>query len=75
MPQTEVKGASGGVCSSIILADLDQIVVGVGADVQVQMSEDAYFGSNQTAIRCVARFDIQALAPTAVVVTVGAKLS
>lgn len=75
IPQNEVVGASGAVCSSIILADLDQVAVGVGQDVSIQLSEDFAFNTDQTAVRCTARLDIAALNPAAVVITPGAKVS
>lgn len=75
IPQTEVVGASGAVCSSIILADLDQVAVGVGEDVSVQLSEDFAFNTDQVAVRCTARVDICALNPAAVVITPGAKVA
>lgn len=75
LPQTETKGTATSVCSSIILADMSRIVIGVGQDVRVQQSDDFYFDKDATALRVTARFDIQALNENAIVVTKGAKLS
>jgi HK97 family phage major capsid protein len=56
---TETVAGSGAVCSYIILADMDQVVVGRRAEIDLQYSTDVAFASDQTALRATARFDIQ----------------
>lgn len=75
LPQTEVKGTSGSTTSTIVLADMDRVLVGVGQDVTVVQSQDFAFDRDQTAIRVTARFDIQVLDEEAVIVAKGAKLA
>jgi len=56
---TESEGGSGAVCSSLILADMDQIVVGMRQEVDLQYSSDFAFNLDSVAIRATARMDIQ----------------
>ena len=55
----ETVGGSGAVCSYAILADMDQVVVGRRQEITLAYSTDVAFGSDSTAIRATARFDIQ----------------
>jgi HK97 family phage major capsid protein len=58
-------------CSSIILFDPSQVVVAVSREVELVMSTDAYFATDQVGLRVTGRFDIGAPQPTAIVKTVG----
>lgn len=58
-------------CSTILLCDMSQIVVGVSRAIEVVMSEHYAFANDQIAIRVTARYDIGAPQPTAIVKTVG----
>lgn len=44
-----------------LLADMSQVIVGIGADVRLEMSTHAAFASNQTAVRLTTRADLQPL--------------
>lgn len=55
----ETEGGSGAVCSSIILADMDQIVVGFRQEIDLKYSTDFAFNLDSTALRATARCDIQ----------------
>lgn len=72
LPVTETKGTSTD-CSTILLADMSQVVVAQRKAVEVQYSMDYAFNADQTAIRVLCRFDIGAPNATAVVVTTGAR--
>jgi HK97 family phage major capsid protein len=58
-------------CSTILLADMSQVVVGVSRQVELQMSTDYAFGNDQVALRVTGRYDIGLPQPAAVVKTVG----
>lgn len=66
----ETKGTSSD-CSSIILADMSQVVVAVAREVELSISEDFKFDTDQVALRVTARYDIGVPHPTAVTVTDG----
>lgn len=68
----ETKGTSLD-CSSIILADLSQVVVAVARNVELMVSEDYAFNADQIAVRVTARYDIGVPQPTAVVLTTGVR--
>lgn len=57
--------------SSLLLVDFSQIVVAVSRQVELMMSTDVAFQSDQVALRVTGRFDIGAPQPTAIVKTVG----
>jgi HK97 family phage major capsid protein len=44
-----------------LMADMSQVIVGIGADVRLEMSTHAAFASNQTAVRLTTRADLQPL--------------
>ena len=67
----EEVGASGAVCSYIILADMNQVVVGRRTQIDLAYSSDVSFDTDSTAVRATARFDIQPTYPTAVEVLDG----
>lgn len=69
---TETVGTSTD-CSTILLADMGQIVIGVAREVEVVVSEGAYFATDQIGIRATARYDIAAPKPTAITKTVGVR--
>ncbi|MGW0626961.1 phage major capsid protein [Streptomyces sp. NPDC002758] len=60
-------------CSSIILADMSQIVVAQSRDVELVYSADYAFNTDQIAARVTARFDIGVPQPKAVVLTTGVR--
>jgi HK97 family phage major capsid protein len=68
----ETKGSSSD-CSSIILADMSEVVVGVSREVELMISEDFKFDTDQVAVRVTARYDIGVPSPTAVTVTSGVR--
>lgn len=68
----ETKGSSSD-CSSIILADMSQVVVGVARNVELAYSEDFKFDSDQVAVRVTARYDIGVPQPTAITITDGVR--
>lgn len=57
MPSAQTVGTSSD-CSTVILADMSQIVVGMRQDLQLEMSRDFAFNADQTAIRLTARTDV-----------------
>jgi HK97 family phage major capsid protein len=67
---TETVGTSTD-CSVLLLCDMSQILVGVAREVELVVSEDFKFDTDQIAIRATARYDIAAPQPTAIVKTVG----
>lgn len=60
-------------CSSIILADMSQVVVAISRDVELMVSLDYAFAADQVALRVTARMDIGLPQPAAVVVTTGVR--
>lgn len=60
-------------CSSIILADMSQVVVATSRAVELMMSVDFAFDKDQVAIRVTSRYDIGLPQPTAVTVTTGVR--
>ena len=74
LPSTETKGTSSAT-STIILADMSNVVVGIGKGVEIQQSRDRYFETDQTGVRLVTRLDINDVHPETIVVTKGAKVS
>jgi HK97 family phage major capsid protein len=60
-------------CSSLILADMSQVVVGVSRDVELMVSTEFAFDKDQVALRVTARYDIGLPNPAAVVVTAGVR--
>ena len=68
----ETKGSSSD-CSSILLADMSQVVVGVSRQVELSVSEDFKFDTDQVALRVTARYDIGVPHPTAVTLTDGVR--
>lgn len=72
IPVTQTAGSSTD-CSSIILADMSQVVVAVARDIELMVSLDYAFAADQVAIRVTARYDIGLPQPTGVVVTTGVR--
>lgn len=69
---TETSGTSTD-CSTLILADMSQIVVGVARAVELMISEHYAFNADQVAVRATCRYDIGVPQPTAVVLTSGVR--
>ena len=69
---TETVGGNSD-CSSILLVDMSRIVVGVARNIEVKISEDYAFNTDQVAVRATARYDIAATHSTAIVRTVGVR--
>lgn len=69
---TETKGTSSD-CSSIILADMSQVLVACSREVELQMSEDFRFNTDEIALRVTCRYDIGATQPAAITVTTGVR--
>lgn len=69
---TETQGTSTD-CSSIILADMSQVVVAVARTIELVMSEHFKFDADQVAVRVTCRYDIGVPQPTAVVITTGVR--
>jgi HK97 family phage major capsid protein len=61
--------------STIVLLDRSQVVVGRRKQVEIAYSEHFAFDADQTAIRLVARYDIQAINPAAIVKIIGVTAS
>ena len=57
--------------STILLLDRSQVVIGRRKQVEISYSEHFAFDADQTAIRLVARYDIQAINPEAIVKIIG----
>lgn len=60
-------------CSSIALADMGQVVVAVGREVEVVMSEQLRFLTDEIVVKASARYDLGVPQPTGVVVTTGVR--
>lgn len=60
-------------CSTILLVDMSRILVGVARNIEVQISTDYAFNTDQVAVRATARYDIAASHSTAIVRTVGVR--
>lgn len=60
-------------CSTMLLVDMSQIVVGVSRDIEVVISTDYAFNTDQVAIRATCRYDIGAPQPTAIVKVTGVR--
>ena len=69
---TETVGSSTD-CSTILLADMSQVLVGVAREVELVISEDFAFNTDQIAVRATARYDIAMPQATALVKTVGVR--
>lgn len=69
---TETVGTSTD-CSTILLCDMSQVLVGVAREVELVISEDFKFDTDQIAVRATARYDIAVPQATAVVKTVGVR--
>jgi HK97 family phage major capsid protein len=74
LPSAQTVGTSTD-CSTVILADMSQIVVGMAKELQVEMSRDYAFNSDQTAIRLIARTDVQPVNAAATLVINGLRAS
>ena len=74
LPSAQTVGTSTD-CSTVVLADMSQVVVGMRQDLQVQMSGDYAFASDQVAIRLIARTDLQPINAAATVVVTGLRAS
>jgi HK97 family phage major capsid protein len=74
MPSAQTVGTSSD-CSTVILADMSQVVVGMRQDLQLEMSRDYAFNADQTAIRLIARTDVQPINAAATVVINGLRAS
>lgn len=72
IPNDETRGTSND-CSHVILAPMDQVIVAQRQDVEIAFSGDFRFDYDQTAVRVVARFDVGAINPEAVVVIGGVR--
>ncbi len=59
--------------STVLLADMSQVLVGRAKEIEVAYSEDYAFNADQTAIRVIARFDIGVANPAAIVVMTGVR--
>jgi len=57
--------------STILLLDRSQVVIGRRKQVEISYSEHFAFDADQTAIRLVARYDIQAINAAAIVKIIG----
>lgn len=75
VPTNEVRGGSGAVCSSVIVFDPSQVVIGRRQDVQVLYDTSRYFEFDQTAIRATTRWDLAVLNAAAVEIIAGCKAS
>jgi HK97 family phage major capsid protein len=71
LPTNETQGTSGAVCSSALLVNKTQIIVGRRREIQVQYSTDFAFQNDQTAVKATARFDIQLLDPAGIQIITG----
>lgn len=60
-------GSSPANKSVIILADVEQFVVGIDEDLSVQLYDQTFADYDQTLLRIVARFDVAALNPEAII--------
>ena len=60
-------------CTTLLLVDMSQIVVGVSRDIEVVVSTDYAFNTDQVAIRATCRYDIGAPQPTAIVKVTGVR--
>jgi HK97 family phage major capsid protein len=74
LPSAQTVGTSTD-CSTVILGDMSQIVVGMRQEIQVEMSRDYAFNADQTAIRLIARTDVQPINAAATVVINGLRAS
>jgi HK97 family phage major capsid protein len=72
IPITETVGTSTD-CSHVLLTDMSQVVVARARDVSVELSRDYAFNADQTAVRVVARFDINLMQPLSTVLMTGAR--
>jgi HK97 family phage major capsid protein len=72
VPITQTVGTSTD-CSTILLADMSRVVVGQSRAVELMMSVDYAFNTDQVALRVTARYDIGLPQPAAVVKTVGVR--
>lgn len=72
LPIAQTVGTSSD-CSTIILADFSQVVVAVARGIEVMMSTDFAFNTDQVAVRVTGRYDIGSPQPTAIVKTVGVR--
>jgi HK97 family phage major capsid protein len=70
LPSAQTVGTSTD-CSTVILADMSQVVVGMRQEVELTMSRDYAFNADQTAIRLIARTDVQPINAAATVVING----
>ena len=62
-------------CTTVVLADMSQVIVGMRNAIGVEMSRDFLFQNDQTAIRLITRFDIQPITAAATVVITGLRAS
>lgn len=60
-------------CSTLILADMSQVVVAVARQIELMISTDYAFNADQVAIRATVRYDIGVPQPTGVVLTPGVR--
>lgn len=69
---TETVGTSTD-CSSILLADMSQVVVAVSRQPELMISEHYAFNADQIAVRVTARYDVGVPQPSGVVLTEGVR--
>jgi HK97 family phage major capsid protein len=70
IPTAQTVGTSSD-CSTLILADFSQIVIAAARQLELVMSTDAYFATDQVGLRITGRYDIGSPQPAAIVKTVG----
>jgi HK97 family phage major capsid protein len=74
LPSAQTVGTSTD-CTTAVLADMSQIAVGWRKQITLEMRRDFLFNADQTAIRLIARLDVQPVNAAATVVITGLRAS
>lgn len=73
MPVTEVQGASGAVCSSIILGGFESLVIGIRSVMDIQVLNERFADTGQVGFLATMRADTAAYQPKAFCKIIGIK--
>lgn len=73
IPLDQEEGASGAVCSSIVLGDFTQCYLGVRSGMRIEVLKEAFAGNLQYGFLCHLRMDVQIAQPKSFSVLKGIK--
>jgi HK97 family phage major capsid protein len=73
IPLNQVQGASGAVCSSIIIGDFTQRYMGIRSGMRIEVLKELFAGNLQYGLLAHLRMDVQVAQPKSFAVLKGIK--